>query len=381
MLVKPVMFCFSSIHASRDSLRYSRREGYDANSFTLKRLIQPAHQIVTAGLEDEYSYSVSGRSIFTKAFLEAAEGKLGVSSTGVISISEIMLKIGTYIDVQRAEVSSKIKMTPHLYSTGNNYSEGDFFFLTEPAEIDVSVAKEGLGAEETETKGKNSAAQSDALSRTFPSQILIGVAGPFSGPNAAFGEQIQKGVEMAAVDINAAGGINGQRIKLAFGDDVSDPKQGISVANKFIADGVKYVVGHFNSGVTIPASDVYAENGILVISPSSTNPYLTERGLWNTFRTAGRDDQQGVVAGTYVASHFKNARVAIIHDNSKYGQGLADETKRTMNDAGVTEVMYEGVDIGENDFSDLIAKMECPGDTCLLGRPAHRSRPSDAPDG
>ena len=87
------------------------------------------------------------------------------------------------------------------------------------------------------------------------------------------------------------------KIKIELGDDVSDPKQGISVANKFVADGVKFVVGHFNSGVSIPASEVYAENGIMQITPASTNPQFTERGLWNTFRTCGRDDQQGAVAG------------------------------------------------------------------------------------
>ena len=195
--------------------------------------------------------------------------------------------------------------------------------------------------------------------------IMIGVAGPLTGPNAAFGAQLQKGAEQAAADINAAGGINGEKIALSFGDDVSDPKQGISVANKFVADGVKYVVGHFNSGVTIPASEVYAENGVLVITPSATNPTLTERGLWNTFRTCGRDDQQGAVAGGYIAANFKDGKVAVIHDKTPYGQGLADETKKAMNAAGVTEAMYEGVNIGDKDFSALIAKMKEAGVTFI----------------
>lgn len=195
--------------------------------------------------------------------------------------------------------------------------------------------------------------------------IMVGVAGPLTGPNAAFGAQLQKGAEQAAADINAAGGINGEKIVLSFGDDVSDPKQGISVANKFVADGVKYVVGHFNSGVTIPASEVYAENGALVITPSATNPTLTERGLWNTFRTCGRDDQQGAVAGGYIAANFKDGKVAVIHDKTPYGQGLADETKKSMNAAGVTEVMYEGVNIGDKDFSALIAKMKEAGVTFI----------------
>ena len=195
--------------------------------------------------------------------------------------------------------------------------------------------------------------------------ILVGVAGPLTGPNAAFGAQLQKGAEQAAADINAAGGINGEQIKLEFGDDVSDPKQGISVANKFVADGVKFVIGHFNSGVSIPASEVYAENGILQITPASTNPQFTERGLWNTFRTCGRDDQQGAVAGNYIAANFKDGKVAVIHDKTPYGQGLADETKKAMNAAGVTEVMYEGITPGDKDFSALIAKMKEAGVTVV----------------
>jgi len=200
-----------------------------------------------------------------------------------------------------------------------------------------------------------------AASGTAWADLLVGVAGPLTGPNAAFGAQLQKGAEQAAADINAAGGINGEQIKLVFGDDVSDPKQGISVANKFVADGVKYVVGHFNSGVTIPASDVYAENGVLVITPSATNPQLTERGLWNTFRTCGRDDQQGAVAGAYIAANFKDAKVAVLHDKTPYGQGLADETRKSANAAGVTEAIYDGVNIGDKDFSALITKMKDAG--------------------
>jgi branched-chain amino acid transport system substrate-binding protein len=195
--------------------------------------------------------------------------------------------------------------------------------------------------------------------------IMVGVAGPLTGPNAAFGAQLQKGAEAAAAEINAAGGINGEQIKLVFGDDVSDPKQGVSVAQKFVADGVKYVVGHFNSGVTIPASDIYAENGILVMTPSATNPKLTERGLWNTFRTCGRDDQQGAVAGGYIAANFKDAKVAVLHDKTPYGQGLADETKKAFNALGVTESMYEGVNVGDKDFASLISKMKDGGVTVV----------------
>jgi branched-chain amino acid transport system substrate-binding protein len=200
-----------------------------------------------------------------------------------------------------------------------------------------------------------------AFSGAAFADIVVGIGAPLTGPNAVYGLQIQKGAEAAAELINAEGGLNGEKITFTLGDDVSDPKQGISVANKFAADGVKFVIGHFNSGVCIPVSTVYAENGIVQISPGCTNPVYTEQGLWNTFRTCGRDDQQGVVAGQYIADHFKDAKVAVLHDKTPYGQGLADETKKTLNAAGVKETVYEGVNVGEKDFSALIAKLKQEG--------------------
>ncbi|HWJ74104.1 MAG TPA: branched-chain amino acid ABC transporter substrate-binding protein [Kaistia sp.] len=204
-------------------------------------------------------------------------------------------------------------------------------------------------------------AASLAFSGAAHADIKIGVAGPLTGANAAFGAQLQKGAEQAVADINAKGGVLGQKLVVELGDDVSDAKQGVSVANKFVGDGVTFVVGHFNSSVSIPASEVYAENGILQITPASTNPTFTERSLWNTFRTCGRDDQQGAVAGKYIAENLKGKPVAIIHDKTTYGQGLADETKKALNAAGVTEVMYEGVNVGDKDFSALISKMKAAG--------------------
>src|SRR3954464_1269337 len=192
-------------------------------------------------------------------------------------------------------------------------------------------------------------------------QIKMGVAGPITGPNAAFGAQLKNGTQQAVDDINAAGGIMGQKITLQFGDDVSDPKQGVSVANKFSADGVKFVVGHFNSGVTIPASQVYQENGMLDITPSATNPQITERGMWNIFRTCGRDDQQGAVAAAYILKHFKGKKVAVVHDKTTYGKGLADETKKALNKGNTKEVLYEGINIGEKDFSALVSKIKQSG--------------------
>ncbi len=200
-----------------------------------------------------------------------------------------------------------------------------------------------------------------AMAGVASAQIKLGVAGPLTGPNAAFGAQLKNGVEQAVEDINAAGGILGQKIQVFLGDDVSDPKQGVSVANKFVGDGVKFVVGHFNSGVTIPASEVYQENGMLVITPSATNPKLTERNMWNVFRTCGRDDQQGAVAADYIAKNYAGKKVAIVHDKTTYGQGLADETKKAMNAKGIKEVLYEGVNTGEKDFSALVSKIKAAG--------------------
>lgn len=197
-----------------------------------------------------------------------------------------------------------------------------------------------------------------ALALPAQAQIKLGVGGPMTGPSAAFGAQLKNGVEQAAEDINAAGGILGQKLQVSVGDDASKPEQGVSAANKFVGDGVKFIVGHFNSGVSIPASDVYAENGLLQITPASTNPTLTERGLTNIFRTCGRDDQQGAVAAKYIVEHLKNKRVAVLHDKTPYGKGLADETKKAMNAQGVREVLYEGVNPGERDYSAVVTKLK-----------------------
>jgi branched-chain amino acid transport system substrate-binding protein len=194
-----------------------------------------------------------------------------------------------------------------------------------------------------------------------PEKLKLGVAGPMTGTDAAFGAQLKNGVEQAVADLNAAGGINGQQIELLVGDDAADPRQGVSVANNFLGEGIHFVVGHFNSGVTMPASEVYVDNGMLMITPSSTNPMITERKLWNVFRTCGRDDQQGAVAGKYIADHLKDKKVAVVHDKTTYGKGLADETRKAMNALGVTEVMYEGVSAGEKDFTALVSKLKNAG--------------------
>jgi branched-chain amino acid transport system substrate-binding protein len=200
-----------------------------------------------------------------------------------------------------------------------------------------------------------------AFSGAANAQIKMGVAGPVTGPNAAFGAQLVQGTTQAVEDINKAGGILGQQITLEQGDDVSDPKQGVSVANKFVGDGVKLVVGHFNSGVTIPSSDVYSENGMLVITPSATNPKITDRKMWGVFRTCGRDDQQGMLWAELARDKLKGKKIAVVHDKTTYGKGLADAALDNMHKFGIKEVLYEGVNTGEKDYSAIVSKIKESG--------------------
>src|SRR6516164_166624 len=204
------------------------------------------------------------------------------------------------------------------------------------------------------------------LAGAAQAQIKIGVAGPITGANAAFGAQLSQGVQQAAEDINASGGILGQKITVEPGDDVSDPKQGVSVANKFVGDGVKFVIGHFNSGVTIPAADVYSENGILFITPSATNPKVTDRGLWDAFRTCGRDDQQGMLWAELARDKLKGKKIAVVHDKTTYGKGLADAALDNMHKFGIKEVLYEGVNTGEKDYSVIVSKIKESGADFLM---------------
>jgi branched-chain amino acid transport system substrate-binding protein len=198
-----------------------------------------------------------------------------------------------------------------------------------------------------------------ALAGTAAAQdITVGVAGPMTGNYASFGTQLKNGAEAAVADINAAGGVTGKKLKLEIGDDACDPKQARAVGEKMASAKVPFVAGHYCSGSSIPASDVYADGGVVQITPASTNPTFTERNLWNTFRVCGRDDQQGKVAGEFIAKNYKGKNVAILQDKSTYGKGLADETKKALNKAGIKEKMYEAYTAGDKDFNALVSKMK-----------------------
>ena len=188
--------------------------------------------------------------------------------------------------------------------------------------------------------------------------IKIGVAGPMTGDQAKMGNDLKNGVELAVSEWNEKGGILGKKIELFVEDDQHDPKLAVTVANKLSNSGAAGVIGHWNSSASIPASEVYKDRGnIPMITPASTNPQLTERGYENVFRVCGRDDQQGMIAAEFVAKSLKIKKVAIIHDKTTYGQGLADEFKKALGDAA--EVVYYGVVIqGDKDFRAVLTSIK-----------------------
>ncbi|WP_342018573.1 branched-chain amino acid ABC transporter substrate-binding protein [Methyloceanibacter superfactus] len=170
---------------------------------------------------------------------------------------------------------------------------------------------------------------------------------------------MKNGADLAVADINEAGGVLGKTLELEVGDDACDPKQAVAVANQMAGDKVALVAGHYCSGSSIPASQVYAESNLVQISPASTNPALTDnRAGPNIYRVCGRDDQQGSIAGAYLAKHFGDKNIAIIDDKTAYGKGLAEEVKKALNADGKQEVLAESYTAGEKDYSALVSKLK-----------------------
>jgi branched-chain amino acid transport system substrate-binding protein len=180
--------------------------------------------------------------------------------------------------------------------------------------------------------------------------ILIGAAGPMTGKNAWFGEQMQRGAAQAVADINAVGGVLGQQVGLITVDDFCDPEQAVAAAKKLVSDEVIFVAGHFCSHASIPASEIYEAAGVLMICPSSTNPMLTELGRTNVFRVSHRDDTESVMAGNYLADHWADKKIAIFHDNTTFGKGIAERTKKQLNNRGLREAIYQAYVPGKSDY-------------------------------
>jgi len=196
-----------------------------------------------------------------------------------------------------------------------------------------------------------------SVSAVAADDIVIGMAGPMTGDQAKLGRDVERGARLAVEEWNAKGGIAGKKIRLEVGDDQHDPKQAVAVAHKMVNAGIVGMVGHFNSSASIPASSVYNDAGIPMITPASTNPQLTEQGFWNVFRVCGRDDQQGKVAADFILRKLAAKQVAILHDRTTYGKGLADEVKRYIGTKAEI-VFYDGITQGDKDFRSLLTTVK-----------------------
>jgi branched-chain amino acid transport system substrate-binding protein len=199
--------------------------------------------------------------------------------------------------------------------------------------------------------------------------IRIAVAGSMTGSLAEAGDEVKRGAELAALDINAAGGVNGGKIVLSIEDDACDPKQAVSVANHVVGEQIALVDGHVCSGASIPASEVYAEYGVLMMTPASVNSKLTDNAFakgWPTImRLYARDDNQGKMVGAWMADRYRDKKIAFVHDKSTYGKNLADQVKANLNAAGVHEILYEGINPGEKDYSAIVGKLKTVGTEVL----------------
>ena len=192
-------------------------------------------------------------------------------------------------------------------------------------------------------------------------EVKIGHVAPLTGPIAHLGKDNENGARLALEEINKAGlTIDGKKVVLTLvpEDDAEDPKTATQVAQKLVDAKVVGVVGHLNSGTSIPASKIYSDAGITQISPSSTNPDYTKQGFKTTYRLVATDAQQGPALGNYVANTLKAKTVAIIDDSTQYGKGLADEFEKTVKAAGLKVVTREASNNKATDFKAILTKVK-----------------------
>jgi branched-chain amino acid transport system substrate-binding protein len=226
-----------------------------------------------------------------------------------------------------------------------------------PLAIAAAVAVAACGKKEEPAKA--AAAKAPAPP---PAEVLkIGHVAPLTGGIAHLGKDNENGARLAVEEINAAGGIQvggkTYKLELIAEDDKADPKEGTLVAQKLVDAGVVAVVGHLNSGTTIPASKIYADNNIVQISPSATNPRYTEQGFKTAFRVVANDNQQGAVLANYAADTLKAKTIAIIDDRTAYGQGLADVVERVAKERGIKVVAREFTTDKATDFNAILTKV------------------------
>lgn len=189
--------------------------------------------------------------------------------------------------------------------------------------------------------------------------IKIALICPLTGDLAAMGQGMKRATEMAIEEANASGKFAGYSVELAAFDDRGDPKEAVNGANRIVSDKNVYgVVGHLNSGCSIPASQIYAKRNLVMVSPNSTNPKLTLQGLKNVFRVCTTDDVQGTFAAQYIYKKLKIQQVAVIHDKTAYGQGVAENFKTNFEPLGGKIISFDGIDTGDKDFKALLTTIK-----------------------
>jgi len=199
--------------------------------------------------------------------------------------------------------------------------------------------------------------------------IKIGVAGAHSGDLASYGLPTVKAAELVIKDINAKGGINGAKIELLVEDDVCKPEVATNTATKLVSEGVKVVIGHICSGATKAALPIYRDAGVIVISPSATNPALTQSGDYpNFYRTIASDDAQALTEVNFAINDLKIKKIAVIHDKGDYGKGLAEFAKKFIEQSGgkAEVVLFEGVTPGAVDYSAVVQKIKRSGAEAVI---------------
>ena len=227
--------------------------------------------------------------------------------------------------------------------------------------IAVAAALALASCGKKEESAQNTSASTAAPAAPAEVTVTIAHAGPLTGSIAHLGKDDENGVHLAIDQANAKHlVIGGKPIKFVMDseDDQADPATGTTVAQKLVDAKVAAVIGHLNSGVTIPASEIYAKAGIPMISGSATNPAVTERGLKTVFRTVGRDDQQGPAIASYIAAQLKAKKVAIIDDKTAYGEGLANEVEKTLKNDKVKIVGRSHTTDKETDFRSVLTRIK-----------------------
>lgn len=227
--------------------------------------------------------------------------------------------------------------------------------------VSLAVLAASLNLAACKKADKDAAPGAPAAAADGSLLVKVGHAAPLTGPQAHLGKDNENGVRLAIDDLNAQGfeiGGRKARFELLSEDDQADPRIATTVAKKFVDDRVNVVIGHLNSGTTIPSSRIYHDAGIVQVSPSATNPRYTQQGYANAFRVMANDVQQGKVLGEFAVKDMAAKKIAIIDDRSAYGQGLADEFEKAVKASGGTVIVREFTNDKASDFTAILTKIK-----------------------